>query len=152
MTAHAEPHLGHAPQVSHAQKEALRFLAPLGRFLFSAIFIVSSFHHFSGQTIGYAAHQGVPFASFLVPLSGVISLVGGISILLGYKARIGAWLIVVFLVPVTLAMHAFWMVSDPTMAQMQMIMFMKNVSMLGAALLIACLGAGPVSMDERTSG
>ena len=57
--------------------------------------------HFSGQTIAYAASQGVPLPSILVPFSGLLALVGGLSILLGYRAKIGAWLIAVFLVGVT---------------------------------------------------
>lgn len=121
----------------------------LGRFLFAAIFLMSGLNHFSKQTIGYAAAQGVPLASLAVPFSGVLALLGGLSILLGYRAKLGAWLIVVFLVPVTLMMHKFWGIADPTMAQMQMIMFMKNVSMLGGALLISQLGAGPLSLDSR---
>jgi len=54
--------------------------------------------HFSSQTIAYAASQGVPLASIAVPFSGLLALVGGLSILLGYRAKIGAWLIAVFLV------------------------------------------------------
>jgi len=106
-------------------------------------------NHFSGQTIAYAASQGVPMASIAVPLSGVLSLLGGLSILVGYRVRIGAWLIALFLVGVTPMMHNFWTVTDPMMHQMQMVMFMKNVSMLGGALLISQLGAGPWSLDNR---
>jgi len=91
----------------------------------------------------------VPLPSVLVPLSGVIAIAGGLSILLGYHAKIGAWLIVVFLVPVTVMMHNFWTVTDPMMMQMQMMMFMKNLSMLGGALLITQFGAGPFSLDAR---
>jgi len=58
-------------------------------------------------------------------------------------------LIVLFLVPVTLMMHRFWGISDPMQAQTQMIMFMKNVSMLGGALVISQLGAGPLSFDAQ---
>jgi putative oxidoreductase len=105
--------------------------------------------HFSSQTIGYAASQGVPLASLAVPLSGVIALAGGLSILLGYRARIGAWLIVLFLAAVTPMLHRFWGVSDPMTHQMQFIMFMKNLSMLGGALLITQLGPGPWSLDAR---
>ena len=126
---------------------AARFLVPLGRALFASIFIMASLGHFSKQTIGYAASQGVPLASLLVPFSGVLALVGGLSILLGYKARWGAALIVLFLVPVNFMMHKFWAVSDPMAAQVQQIMFMKNLSMLGGALLIAHFGAGPMSID-----
>ena len=120
-----------------------------GRALFAAIFLMSSLGHFSSATINYAAQQGVPLANLLVPASGLLALAGGLSILLGYHARTGAWLLVLFLVPVTLALHNFWAVKDPVMAQMQQVMFMKNVSMLGGALLISQLGAGSMSLDER---
>jgi len=123
----------------------------LGRLLFAVIFVMAGANHFNKQTIGYAASQGVPLASIAVPLSGVLAIVGGLSILLGYRAKLGAWLIVLFLIPVTLMMHKFWTVSDPMMAQIQMVMFMKNVSMLGGALLISHFGAGPFSLDARRS-
>jgi putative oxidoreductase len=121
----------------------------LGRLFFALIFLMAGPNHFSGQTIGYASSQGVPLASLAVPLSGVLAIVGGLSILLGYRARIGAWLIALFLVAVTPMMHKFWTVTDPMMQQMQMIMFMKNLAMLGGALLISQFGAGPWSLDSR---
>jgi putative oxidoreductase len=55
----------------------------------------------------------------------------------------------VFLIPVTLAMHNFWAVKDPMTAQIQMAMFVKNMSMLGGALLISQFGAGPLSLDAK---
>lgn|SRR6185369_1876702 len=121
----------------------------VGRAFFALIFLMSGPNHFTRQTIDYAVSQGVPLASVLVPLSGLIALAGGLSILLGYHARLGGWLLVLFLVPVTFMMHAFWQVTDPGMAQMQMAMFMKNISMLGGALFITQFGAGPFSMDAR---
>jgi len=127
------------------------YLVPLGRFLYSLIFLMTVMGHFSAGYIGYAAQAGVPAPGLLVPLSGVIAILGGVSITLGYKAKIGGWLIVLFLVPVTLKMHAFWAVPDPMMHGMQLAMFWKNVSMLGAALLITHFGAGPVSLDARRS-
>ena len=123
----------------------------LGRLLFVMIFLMAGSNHFSKHTIGFAAAQGVPFASFAVPLSGVLALAGGLSILLGYRAKLGAWLIVLFLIPVTLLMHRFWGVTDPMMQQVQMVMFMKNVAILGGALLISQFGAGPFSLDARRS-
>ncbi|HUC54381.1 MAG TPA: DoxX family protein [Candidatus Cybelea sp.] len=122
----------------------------LGRFFFALIFLLAGANHFNKQTIGYAASQGVPLASMAVPLSGVLAIAGGLSILLGYRAKLGAWLIAIFLVPVTLMMHKFWTVEDPMMAQLQMILFMKNVAMLGGALLISQFGAGPFSLDGRS--
>lgn len=125
----------------------VRFAVPAGRALYALIFLMSAPLHFTAADIGYAAQQGVPFPHLLVPASGLLALVGALSILLGYRAKLGAWALILFLVPVTLVMHAFWKVQDPTMAQMQQVMFMKNVSMLGAALLIAFHGAGPLSLD-----
>ena len=127
------------------------YLVPLGRLLYSAIFLMTVFGHFSAGYIGYAAQAGVPAPGLLVPLSGVIAILGGLSITLGYKAKIGGWLIVLFLVPVTFKMHAFWAVTDPMMRGIQLALFWKNISMLGAALLITHFGAGPVSLDARRS-
>ena len=123
----------------------------LGRFFYVLIFLMAGPFHFSRQEVAYAAAQGVPLASILVPFSGVLAFAGGLSILLGYRAKLGAWLIVVFLVPVTVMMHNFWAVHDPMMAQVHMAMFMKNVAMLGGALLISQFGAGPFSLDARRS-
>lgn len=121
----------------------------LARLLFVLIFIMSGPRHFLSQTIAYAASQGVPMASIAVPFSGVLAFVGGLSIVLGYRAKLGAWLIVLFLVGVTPMIHKFWVVTDPMMYQMQFVMFMKNVSMLGGALLITQFGSGPWSLDAR---
>jgi putative oxidoreductase len=127
----------------------MKYIVLAGRILYSLIFINSAFFHFSGMAADYASSQGVPMASVLVPLSGLMAFIGGLSIALGFKAKAGAWILVVFLVPVTFMMHGFWNVSDPAQQQMQMSMFMKNISMLGAALLITWFGAGPVSFDAR---
>ena len=123
----------------------------LGRFFFVLIFLMAGPLHFSKPEVAYAAAQGVPLASILVPFSGVLAFAGGLSILLGYRAKVGAWLLVLFLVPVTVMMHNFWAVHDPMMAQVHMAMFMKNVAMLGGALLISQFGAGPFSLDARRS-
>lgn len=124
-------------------------LVAMGRLCFSLIFIAAGLNHFTARSIALAASQGVPLASIAVPLSGLLALAGGLSILLGYRAKFGAWLIVLFLVPVTLTVHRFWGIADPILAQEQMIMFMKNVSMLGGALIISHFGAGPFSLDAR---
>jgi putative oxidoreductase len=123
----------------------------LGRLLFVLIFLLAGANHFSKATIAFAASQGVPFAAFAVPLSGVLAIAGGLSVLLGYRAKVGAWLIALFLVPVTLMMHKFWTVHDPMMAQLQTVMFMKNMAILGGALLISQFGSGPWSLDSRRS-
>jgi putative oxidoreductase len=126
----------------------MRALVPIGRILFSLIFIASVFNHFNSHTIDAAAAHGVPLATLLVPAAGILAFLGGMSVLLGYRARFGAFLIVLFLVPVTLIMHKFWGVADPQMAMMQKANFMKNVSLVGAALMVMYNGSGPASLDS----
>ncbi len=124
-------------------------LVPVGRAFFAAIFLMAGRSHFDPAAISYARSAGVPFAELLVPASGILAFLGGLSVLLGWRARLGAAMLVAFLIPVTLSMHAFWAVKDPMMSQMQLAMFMKNVGLLGAALIVAHLGAGPYSLDAR---
>jgi putative oxidoreductase len=127
----------------------MRYLVALGRLFYSLIFVVAGFGHFTHQEIAYAAAQGIPIAGLLVPASGIMAIVGGLSILLGFHGKFGAWLLVLFLVPVTLTMHNFWAVKDPMLQQIQMAMFLKNISMLGSALFFTQIGTGPLSLDSR---
>lgn len=85
----------------------------LGRLLFSAIFLLSGPLHFLAQTVRMAEDQGVPGAALAVPISGLLAIAGGLSVLLGYRTKTGAWALVLFLVPVTLSMHPFWAAGDP---------------------------------------
>jgi putative oxidoreductase len=129
----------------------MKYAVLLGRILYSFIFVMSGPNHFSQQTIAYAEAAHVPLASLAVPLSGIIALAGGLSIALGYKAKWGAWLLVLFLLPVTIMLHNFWAVPDKMMAQMQMVMFIKNIALLGTALMISYFGSGPLSLDGLVS-
>jgi len=125
----------------------MRYLVLSGRILFALIFITASPRHFSHEGIQHAADLGVPLAAALVPISGAMALAGGLSVAAGYKARWGAWALAAFLVPVTLTMHPFWKLHDPATVHVQQAMFAKNLSMLGAVLLIAYFGSGPLSAD-----
>jgi putative oxidoreductase len=126
----------------------MKYIALIGRFLFSLIFVISGFHHFKSKTIEYAASHGVIMPGVIVPIAGIMAILGGLSIMFGFKSKIGGLLIVLFLIPVTLIMHNFWNILDPMQHQMQMTMFMKNTSMIGGALLIIYFGSGPLSWDE----
>lgn len=147
----------HAPYAPHEYRIAAApvarggglsgFFVLLGRAMFASIFLMAPLSHFSPPTIAYAAQHGVPDAAVVVPAAGVLAGLGGLSLLFGLWARIGALLIILFLVPVSLTMHAFWLETNPVMEGMQQAMFMKNVAMLGAALLLAHFGAGPWSLD-----
>jgi putative oxidoreductase len=145
-----------APKVERGMRlkqtaELTRYLVPLGRLMLVAIFLSAVPMHFARSGIDYAASQGVPMANVLVPISGVLALLGGLSVLFGYQARVGAVLLLLFLVPVTLMMHKFWGLTDPHQVEMQRIMFMKNVAILGGILMVVHFGAGPISIDERSS-
>ena len=131
----------------------MKYIPLIGRILFSLIFLSSGLMGhimMASQTAAYAASSGVPAPMAMVVISGIIALLGALSIILGYKAKMGAWLIVIFLVPVTFMMHNFWTITDPAqqmMRTMQMSMFMKNIALIGAALMITYFGAGPISID-----
>jgi len=127
----------------------MNYLELIGRVLFGAIFLLGAPRHFTPQAIAHAADLHVPLARWLVPASGLLMIAGALSIMAGYHTRIGALLLVLFLVPVTFLMHAFWNISDPLAMRVQQVMFLKNISMIGAALIFAYHGAGLFSLDAR---
>ena len=125
----------------------MRYLALAARQLLAVTFIIASAGHFTSDTVARAAHHGVPLASLLVPISGLIALAGGLSLLFGYHAKIGAGLLVVFLVPVTLTMHNFWAAGDAATFQTELMHFIRNAGLLAGALQVAHSGAGALSLD-----
>jgi uncharacterized membrane protein YphA (DoxX/SURF4 family) len=110
----------------------------VGRTFLAGIFLLSAVGHFT-QSEGmaqYAQAKGVPAAKAGVIASGVIALLAGLSLVLGVWTDLGALLLIVFLVPVTLMMHAFWQESDPQARSSEQINFNKNVALIGAALIL----------------
>jgi putative oxidoreductase len=98
------------------------------------------------QTAGVMEKVGVPMPREALAVAIVFLIVGGLSVLAGYHARVGAALIAVFLVLATYYFHAFWKLEGQA-AQEQMIQFMKNLGLLGAMLFIIANGAGAWSVD-----
>ncbi len=122
----------------------------LGRILFSLLFILSGINHFA-QLDGmsqYAASAKVPAPKLAVLVTGIMLLLGGLSVLLGYQVRVGALLLFLFLVPAAFIMHRFWGLSDPMMKATQMAHFLKNLALAGASLLIFFHGPGPLSLSR----
>lgn len=117
-----------------------------GRWLFGALFILSGFTHLQPETQAMAASSGIP--PWLTVAAGGLACLGGLCVATGWRAREGACLLVGFLVPVTFTMHAFWNVADPQMATMQFFNFMKNLSLLGASMMIIYQGSTPWSGSE----
>lgn len=120
----------------------------IGRILFSLIFLVKSIEHFFPSMIDHAETMNVPAPSLFVPIFGILAFLGGLSILLGYKAKIGGWLLVIFLIPVTFLMHPFWNAPDNFSWMMHHYCFWKNLALLGTSLMIAYTGSGPMSLDS----
>lgn len=114
------------------------FLILIARILFSMIFINSGIGHITntGQMAKYAESKNVPAPKATVFITGIMILLGGLSILLGIWVNIGAWLLVIFLVPTAIMMHDFWNVDDPMQRQNEMTHFMKDLALAGAAFLI----------------
>jgi putative oxidoreductase len=111
----------------------------VGRWMFASLFLLSAFTHMQPETQALGAAHGIP--PWLTVAAGVMACVGGICVATGRRAREGACLLVGFLVPVTLKMHAFWDVADPQQATLQFFEFMKNLSLTGASLMIVYLGS-----------
>lgn len=109
-----------------------------GRILFFFLFASSAVGHIvQRETMGqYAAQKGVPFATLLVPLTGLQLIVGALMILLGVWADLGALLLFAFLIPTALTMHDFWKLSEPMERQQDQIHFMKDIALAGAALML----------------
>ncbi|MFL6142543.1 MAG: DoxX family protein [Labedaea sp.] len=116
-------------------------VALIGRILFVLLFLGSGYGHLaqSEAMAGYASSRGVPAAKLAVQASGVLVIIGGLMLLLGIWADLGALLLVLFLIPTALLMHAFWKETDPQAKQVEMIQFQKDVALAGAALLIFAL-------------
>jgi putative oxidoreductase len=114
-----------------------------GRIMFTLIFFLSGITHFT-DLARYAALMppSTPFPAFWVMVSGVVELAGATMILTNRWPRLGAWLIAIFLVPVTITVHGYLMVNAPDEAnrQAQLSFFLKGVAMTGAALLFTQLG------------
>src|SRR5262249_35975724 len=111
----------------------------VGRAIFGGYFLYNGINHFlqKDKLSGYAASKGVPSAGVAVEASGAMMILGGLSLLTGYKPKLGSAAIVAFLAGVTPAMPGFWSEQNPEQRQAEMINFMKNVALVGGAMLAA---------------
>ena len=109
----------------------------LGRIIYSVMLIFLGANHFLNRTywVSYVQAQGIPFAEAAVIASGVVLILGALSILFGIFTLFGVLLLVLFFLPVTFLMHRFWIIQDPTLQMIEMMHFMKNFIIMGAALM-----------------
>ncbi len=123
-----------------------------GRILFGGFFAFNGLNHFLqlGFLAGYAQMKGVPAPTLAVALTGVLLLAGGLSILFGAWPRVGIALLVIFLLPTSVMMHDFWSVADEMQRAGEMVNFMKNMALAGAALmLLAVPEPWPASLSQQ---
>ncbi|MCH7494548.1 MAG: DoxX family protein [Candidatus Marinimicrobia bacterium] len=109
----------------------------LGRILFGSYFIRSGINHFlnlEGMT-GYTASKGVPLPEFAVIFTGLMLLIGGISIITGYYPKIGSYILIAFLVIVAIIMHDFWNIEDTAARAGQFSRFLRNLTFSSACLM-----------------
>ncbi|MFN3134347.1 MAG: DoxX family protein [Candidatus Kryptonium sp.] len=113
----------------------------VGRILFSALFIMSGFGHFRNRKdmIQYAQMMKAPAPELFVPLTGLMIILGGLSVLFNFYLTLGAVLLFLFLVPAAFIMHKFWGIQDPGLSANQMVHFLKNLSLAGASLILIYL-------------
>ena len=111
------------------------FLA--GRIFFSLFFIKGGANGFLNleRLSNYVASKGVPLPEFAVFVASSLLLLGGLSILTGYYPKIGAYLLIAFLVPVTIIIHDFWNIEDPALRSGQLSSFLRNLTYTGACLM-----------------
>ena len=110
-------------------------------------------HSFDTSVSNWILHPGLPdniqkvfhlllsYSSLMMILGVVFAGLGGLMVLLGIKVRLGAILLILFLIPLTLIMHAFWMF-EGSMRETHMLMFLNNVSILGGLFILASCGSG----------
>jgi uncharacterized membrane protein YphA (DoxX/SURF4 family) len=119
----------------------IKFAYLVGRIIFGLYWLSAAFNHFKSldYLAEYAKAKGVPSPKFAVAGSGVMLLMGGLSILLGICPTIGIALLVLFLLAVSFQIHNYWNVDDAQMKQVDQINFMKNMALVGALLMLLAL-------------
>jgi uncharacterized membrane protein YphA (DoxX/SURF4 family) len=110
----------------------------IGRILYGGFFVTSGLKHFTRLEMmaGYAKSKGVPYPKAAVGGSGIMVILGGLGVVLGIQAELSLLLIMLFLIPVTFQMHAFWADTDPNTKASNTVNFGKNVALFGAALIM----------------
>ncbi|HBY92600.1 MAG: DoxX family protein [Ardenticatenaceae bacterium] len=113
----------------------------IGRIIVGAYYLLSASNHFFqlNQMSGFATSKGVPAPKLMTLVSGVLLLVGGLSIITGFQPVIGVIALVLFFLPVTFMMHQFWAVQDQMAKMGEMVNFMKNLALMGSALMFLAI-------------
>jgi putative oxidoreductase len=125
----------------------------VGRLMIATIFLMSAVGNKIpkfNDVAAYMAAEGVPLPNLMLVGAIVFLIAGSVSVILGFKVRIGAALLLIFLILATYFFHDFWTLEgQEQQMQMQMIQFMKNLSLMGTMVFLMANGAGALSLDTR---
>lgn len=122
----------------------------IARILLALMFVLAGIGKLSGLegTAGYIASKGLPAPMLLAVAAGVVELVAGVLLIIGWQARWAALALAAFTVVATVIFHNYW--AMPAAQQMtQQLMFMKNLAVTGGLLFVFAFGAGTLSLDAR---
>lgn len=124
--------------------------ALVGRILLALLFLKSGWGKIPGfeGTAGYMASKGLPMPQVLLVITIVVELAAGVMLVVGYKARLAALALFLWLIPVTFVFHQFWGI-PAEQVQNQTNHFFKNVSIMGGMLMVYALGPGGFSLDHK---
>lgn len=113
----------------------------IGRIILGVYYLFNASNHFFqlNTMAAYAQSKGVPAPKLAVLVSGVLLLIGGLSILTGFQPLIGIAALVLFFLPVTFVMHAFWKVQDQMARIREMVDFLKNIALMASALMLLAI-------------
>ena len=116
----------------------MQYLLLAGRVLYGGFFLLAGIDHFRHVSMmtPYAASKGIPAPRLGVLGSGSLIILGGLSVLLGARPTWGVLLLTVFLLPTSFLMHNYWAATDPSVRQLDMTNFKKNIALLGAAWML----------------
>jgi putative oxidoreductase len=129
-------------------------LSVVARTMMALIFLLSAVGNKIPQFSAVAEKmelEGVPVPGLMLVGAIGFLVVGSVSVIVGLWTRVGAGLLLVFLILATYYFHDFWAFEGPEQ-QAQMIQFMKNVSLMGGMLFLIANGAGGLSLDARLAG
>jgi putative oxidoreductase len=133
-----------------ARAETRSWALLVARFLLAFIFLMGALQKFThlAQTAQWLAAHDLPASQLLAVLAACVELLGGLSLLLGIATPLGATLLALYLIPVSLVFHDFWTMGGAE-RQMQFVEFMKNLAIIGGLVYTAVFGAGAISLDDR---
>ena len=120
----------------------------IGRIHFCITILNSARSHLTKVTMlaMYTASKHIPAPKLMVVVTGLMLLVGGLSILLGVWVKVGASLVVLFLIPTAFIMHNYWVIADPMGRAKDQAHFFKDLSLSDCALMFFVFGTGALSI------